>query len=101
MPSTYTRFSDITINNCKDYLRLLEVSTAEETLLSTMLEAAKSHVLTFTGRTAAEADEMPEMTVAVYAVVQDMYDKRAFTIEEKAVNKVIEAILGSRSINLL
>ena len=101
MPSNYTLFSNITVSDCIDYLRLAEITQKEESLLSTMLEAAKSHALTFTGRTEREADTMPEMTIAVLALVQDMYDKRTYLLEQATVNKVIEAILGSRSINLL
>lgn len=107
MPSNYTRFSEITTNDCKDYLRLVEITTAEETLLGTMLEAAKNHALAFTGlestyqSTPEKVDAMPEMTIAVYALVQDMFDKRTYTLDKDTVNKVIEAILGSRSINLL
>lgn len=103
MPSNYTRFSEITTNDCKDYLRLAEITAQEETLLGTMLEAARNHALAYTGleSTPEKVDSMPEMTIAVYALVQDMFDKRTYTLDKETVNKVIEAILGSRSINLL
>lgn len=99
--ATYKKFSEVAISDLTNYLRLVEISQADESLLQTILEAAKSFVLTFTGRTAEEADLFPEFTIAVYALCEDMFDKRTYTIDSDVSNKVIDSILGSRSINLL
>lgn len=101
MPSVEpVKFSEITISDLANYLRLTEY-VGEETLLTTILEASKKHVLTYTGRTSADADTMPDLTIAVYVICQNMYDKRSYEVDSSIVNQVLESILGSRSINLL
>lgn len=99
--SDYVAFSQITIDDLIGYIRLDEVVESERTLLSTILEASKSYVLNNTGRTEEEADTFPEMTIAVYALSQNMWDKRTYTLDKNEVNVVIDGILGSRSVNLL
>lgn len=101
MPSVEPiKFSEITISDLADYLRLTEYA-GEESLLTTILEASKSHVLTYTGRTSEEANTFPEFTIAVYVICQNMYDKRSYEVDSSIVNQVLESILGSRSVNLL
>lgn len=100
-PSPYKRLSEIAVSDVQEYLRLGETTESELSLLGTILEAAKAHVLTYTGRTAEQADLMPDLTIAVYVLCEDMFDKRTFTMDQTSSNKVIESILGSRSINLL
>lgn len=99
--SDYVRFQQITKEDIIAYMRLDEVSEDEEKLLDTILPAAKSFVLSYTGRTGEQADTFPEMTIAVYALASDMFDKRAFQIDKAEENAVISSILGARSINLL
>lgn len=102
MPTpTYKQFSQITVNDVETYLRLAEITLAEATMLGTILEAAKSYVLTYTGRTSEEADTFPEFTIAVYVICEDMFDKRTYTVDADSTNKIVDSILGSRSINLL
>lgn len=102
MPS-YVSFSNITVSDVVSFLRLetTETTAEELALLATILEAAKNYCLVYTGRNKDEADNMPEMTIAVYNVCADMYDKRTFTVEADKANKIVETILGARSTNLL
>lgn len=102
MPSEeYKAFSQITVDDVADYIRLNEVTVKERTLLTTMLASARSHVLAYTGQTEEKADTFPEFTIAVYAICEDMYDKRTFQADAGSVNEIVASILGSRSINLL
>ena len=102
MPApTYKVFSEIARGDLVNYLRLVETTEADLVLLNTILEAAKSFVLTYTGRTTIEADTFPEFTIAVYTLSADMYDKRTYTVDSDTSNKIVDSILGSRSINLL
>lgn len=102
MPApTYTRFSEIATSDLVNYLRLVETTQADLVLLGTILEAAKSFVLTHTGRTAIDADLIPEFTIAVYVLSEDMYDKRTYVVDSDISNKIVDSILGSRSVNLL
>ena len=100
-PSPYKRFSEIAVSDLQEYLRLGETTESELSLLGTILEAAKSYVLTYTGRSVIEADTFPEFTMAVYVLSEDMFDKRTYSIDQTNTNKVVDAILGSRSKNLL
>lgn len=99
--SDYVKFQEITIDDIIAYMRLDEVSEDEEKLLDTILPAARSFVLAYTGRTGEQADAFPEMTIAVYAIASDMFDKRAFQIANADENEIVASILGARSINLL
>ena len=100
-PTTPKTFSELTVEDLTNYLRLSEVSTKDEELLGQILEASKSHVLTYTGRTETDADSIPEFVIAVYVLSQSMYDVRAYEVDTGLVNNVLMSILGSRSVNLL
>ncbi len=97
----YVKFSEITTSNLVNYLRIAETTQDELDLLGTILEAAKAHVLTYTGRDADAADGYPDFTIAVYVISAEMYDKRTLSVDSERANQIVESILGSRSINLL
>ncbi len=101
MSESYKKFSEIAVSDLTDYLRLVETTAAELDLLGTILEAAKSFVLTYTGRSVEEADTFPEFTIAVMVLSEDMFDKRTYIVESDISNKIVDSILGSRSVNLL
>lgn len=101
MPNNYVKFSEIGTSDLVNYLRLAETTQEDLTLLGTILEACKSFILTYTGRTTEEADTYPEFTIAVYTLSEDMYDKRTYIVDSDTSNKIVDSILGSRSINLL
>lgn len=100
-PTNSVTFSEISVSDLVNYLRLVEVSEADTVLLATILEAAKSHILTYTGQTAESADSFPEFTIAVYVLAESMFDTRSYLVDSDKSNKIVDAILGSRSINLL
>ena len=101
MANTYTKVSELSINDLANYLRLTEIPVSDTTLLSSILEAAKSYVLTYTGRDEESADTFPEFTLAVLVLSEDLYDKRTYSVDKSEANKVVESILGMRSVNLL
>lgn len=96
------KFSEVTINDLKDYAR---VDHEEENILfATILEAAKSHIRTYTGLTDEKLDTLPDMTIALYVIANEMYENRTGTsIDNKAskFNELLDRILGSHSVNLL
>lgn len=99
--SDYLAFSQIAVDDLIAYMRLNEVSTEERNLLGSILESAKSFVLHYTGRTEEKADTIPEFTIAVFTISEDMYDKRTYEIDVKGTNPIVDSILGARSVNLL
>ena len=101
MANSYTKFSEVAVSDLVKYLRLVETTQDDLSLLGTILEAGKSYILTYTGQTTEKADEFPEFTIALYVICEDMYDKRTYTVDSNISNKITDSILGSRSVNLL
>ena len=97
------RISEITVENLINYLRLSNEETAEKEMseIKTFLEIAKEFIYSYTGLTPEEADNHEDFTIAVYVLVQDMYDNRCFYIDKSNLNKVVETILNMHRINLL
>lgn len=99
--SNYTKFSEVAVSDLTNYLRITELASSDMQLLTSILEAAKNFVLSYTGQTIEAADNYPEFTIAVYVLSEDMYDKRTYSVDKTEANKVVESILGVHSINLL
>lgn len=95
--------SKITVKNLADYLKLnySELENEEISELETFLQSAKAFISDYTGLSAAEIDTHESLVVAVFVLVQDMYDNRSYYVDKSHVNQVIEAILGMHSANLL
>ena len=101
MSYTAKILSELTVQDIADYLRLSELTTEDEALLPTILEAAKAFIYKYTGLTVTQADLSKDITIAALVLCQDMYDNRAYYVDSSNVNKVVEAILGLHSVNLL
>ena len=95
--------SDITVKNLADYLKLDYSSLAEEEILelAAFLNAAETFIVDYTGLTLSQIDEHESLTVAIYVLVQDMYDNRTYYVDKNNLNRVVSMILDMNSINLL
>ena len=95
--------SDITVKNLADYLKLDYSSLAEEEILelAVFLNAAETFIVDYTGLTLSQIDEHESLTVAIYVLVQDMYDNRTYYVDKNNLNHVVSMILDMHSINLL
>lgn len=95
--------SDITVKNLADYLKLDYNSLAEEEILelAAFLNAAETFIVDYTGLTLSQIDEHESLTVAIYVLVQDMYDNRTYYVDKNNLNRVVSMILDMHSINLL
>ena len=89
--------SAITIKNLADYLKLdFESLTEEETAeLSTFLSSAKAFISEYTGLNSEEIDGHETFVIAVYVLVQDMYDNRSYYVDKNNLSQVVEHILNS------
>lgn len=96
-----TKVSDITAADLAEYLRIGEPTADDTETLNTMLSVAKSYVEKYTGRKASEIDEKQEMIIAIYVLVQDMWDNRTLYVEKGNLNHTVETILDLNSVNLL
>ena len=86
-----TKVSEITTKDIADFIRLGEVSSAEETQLQTFLTVAKDYVTNYTAL--EDLDEYADLVIAVYILCQDMYDNRSLYIDKNNPNKVVQTIL--------
>lgn len=94
-----TKVSDITNTDLAEYLRLDEVSEDDLAMLNVMLGVAKQFIVSYTGRT--DLDEFQDFVIAVFVLVQDMWDNRTMYVDKLNLNKVVQAILGMHAVNLL
>lgn len=97
------RVSEINVRNLSSYLKLDYESLSEEEIieLATFLQAAQRFIADYTGLSDDEVDKHETFVIAVYVLVQDIYDNRSFYIDKSNLNRVVEMILGMHSVNLL
>lgn len=97
----YTKISEITLNDLVDYLRLPELDGSQAQLLTTIKAAATSYILGVTGLTLEQLDNYPDLTLAFYALAQDMYDNRAIYVDKANISDTVSTILNMYRTNLL
>ena len=93
------KISEITTKDIKDYLHVYH--DEDDTLISAILTASKSFVKNYTGLTNEGLDAKDDLSMAVFILSSELYDNRAYTVENNNVNPVIQAILDMHSVNLL
>ena len=99
--STYTKISEITSNDLVDYLRISELDSSQTQLLTTIQAAATNYIVGVTGLTLEQLDDYPDLTIALYALVQDMYDNRAIYVDKANISDTVSTILNMYRTNLL
>ena len=98
---TYTRISEITIDDLVDYLRLPDVDSAQLQLLTTIKAAAINYIVGVTSLKFEDLDNYPDLTLALYALVQDMYDNRTIYVDKANISDTVSTILNMYRTNLL
>lgn len=93
------KVSEITVSDIANYLRLYEVSEADETFIQNCINVAKQYIKEYTG--VEELDDHTDFVIVVYLLCQDMYDTRTIHIDSDKLNTVFETILGFHRVNLL
>lgn len=102
MPTpTYTKISEITINDLADYLRIPELTSSDIQLLVTIKAAAINYIVGVTGLPVIALDNYADLTLALYALAQDMYDNRTIYVEKANISDTVSTILGMYRTNLL
>ena len=99
--ASYTKISEITLNDLVDYLHLSELDSSQTQLLTTIKAAAINYVVGVTSLTLEQIDNYPDLTIAVYALVQDMYDNRAIYVDKANISDTVSTILNMYRTNLL
>lgn len=98
---TVSKISDITSGNLAEYLHLPDPDVNDYTTLNTMLDVAVAYMTSYTGRSEEELDELNDMVIVAFVLVQDMWDNRTMYVDGANVNKVVDTILGMHQVNLL
>ena len=96
-----TKVSEITYEDCTEYMRLDEVSADDINTLNNLIGIAKTFISNYTGRDAEDLDNYQDFVIVVFVLVQDMWDNRSLYVDKTNLNKVVESILGMHAINLL
>ena len=99
--STYTKISEITQTDLVDYLRISELDSSQTQLLTTIQAAATNYIVGVTGLTLEQLDNYPDLTLALYALVQDMYDNRTIYVDKANISDTVSTILNMYRTNLL
>lgn len=88
------KVSELTVDFLQEYVR---ADGSAATMLKPMLAAAINYVTAYTGLTTAQLDEYEDITLAVMALVADMYDVRQYTVTNAEVNPTAISILEQHS----
>lgn len=96
-----TKVSDITVQALADYLRLADPSDADNALLAAIIKASAAYMVKYTGLSAVQLDESPDMVVAALCLAQDMFDNRSMYVDSANPNLTAQSILDMHSVNLL
>ena len=94
-----TKVSEITTKDIADFIRLAEVSDAEEKQLQKFLAVAKDYVTNYTGLD--DLDEYADLVIVIYILCQDMFDNRSMYLDKNNPNRVVQTILDMHTRNNL
>ncbi len=94
------KISEITEGQIADFLRLDNPDAPPEEL-TPIKKAAVEYMKNYTGMNAEELDKHEEFYIVLMVLCQDMYDNRAFAVNNTNVNRVVDSILGMHRKNLL
>lgn len=92
------KLSAVTIDVIK---RHIGITNEDDDTIKLYWDAAVSQALNYTGLTAEEADELPDVTVAALALCSDLYMYRNAADGGGALNPTVACILDMHRRNLL
>lgn len=99
--SEVTKVSEITVSDLRNYLRIAEISEADQSYLATCLNVAKSFIKSYTGLDDEGMDAHVDLITVCFVLVSDMYDNRAYYVDKTNLNLLVSSILDLHSTNLL
>lgn len=90
------KVSTITVKDVADYIRLTEISQEDTTLLTNLINIAKTFIKEYTG--VQDLDQYDDFMIVIFILCQDMYDNRTLYVDKTNLNKVVETILGMHTV---
>jgi hypothetical protein len=102
------KVSEVSINDLKQYANVFHAE--DDNLFTSILAAGKQFITTYTGLPLEDdpvnnitdsVDDHEDLTIALMVLSNEMYDNRAFVVDNTKLNFVIKQILDSHSVNYL
>jgi hypothetical protein len=102
------KISDVTISDLKQYANVFH--SEDDNLFTAILAAGKQFISVYTGLPLVDditngitdsVDGHEDLTIALMVLSNEMYDNRAFVVDNTKLNFVIKQILDSHSVNYL
>jgi hypothetical protein len=102
------KVSNVTIDDLKQYANVYH--DEDDIMFDTILTACKQFIITYTGLPLVDdpsnnitdsVDDHEDLTIALMVLSNEMYDNRAFVVDNTKLNFVIKQILDSHSVNYL
>ena len=99
----YKKVNEITVEDLVDYLHLdsTQIDNNQRSLLTTMKAAAINYIAGVTGLAPEALDTLPDMTIAFFALVQNMFDNRTYYVDKANIDDTVSSILNMYRTNLL
>ena len=95
------KLSEVTVANAIGQAKEDAEDTDIFSDFAVFLEAAKGFILSYTGLTLEQADAKPELTIALFVLINEMHDNRSYTVKEDKINPAVKTILEMHSVSLL
>lgn len=100
------KVSEITPQDAADRLRV-DLTTETEEELQTLIDIATKYISDYTGLPITSedgsktVDDVETFVIAVFVLVQDMYDNGTYYVDKGQPNKTVESILNMHAVNLM
>ena len=94
-----SKVSEITAQDLAEYIRIPDPDSSDIQLLNNLLGVSVSFIEDYTG--VSDLDAYQNFVIAVFVLVQDLWDTRTLYVDKANLNKVVEAILNMHSRNYL
>jgi hypothetical protein len=100
--------SEVTIDDLKQYANVYH--NEDDNLFQAILAAGKQFISTYTGLPLVDdpvnniidsVEDHEDLSIVLMVLSNEMYDNRAFTVDNNKLNFVVKQILDSHSVNLL
>lgn len=95
------KVSELTISDLMEYAHEYSDDAETAKLFTTILMASKSFIKNYTGLSEEQIDTLPDLTIAVKIIANELYDNRAITVQNDKINPTVKMILDMHSVNLL
>jgi hypothetical protein len=102
------KINEVNISDLKGYANVFH--DEDDQLFDIILTASKMFISTYTGLPLVDdptngitesVDDHEDLTIALMVLSNEMYDNRAFVVDNTKLNFVIKQILDSHSVNYL